>query len=182
MLKQFSSNNEYSYADGNAKEMIEYVIDEDEFRKIVIRFLPKMSRVHGFREECPKSYKSAFKWYLYYYIVYINKRNFEESYFSPFISDEDSYLPYLVEEMYENYTNGTSLNCKSYYMGWAASWSIEEDKRENDGELELLGYWFYLFNCEGEGCRFHIANEQFEDFYNTIVDFLVECVEHSVPC
>ncbi len=163
------------------KSKIDFIIHEDDFKKIVFRFLPKQSSCHSFSELPPTKWEEVYKvYYSYKIFVRWKKSNYTYEVFDSgcdecsIIDEVASRINYIIEgkqSITVNYcgedTTIELLDSEMLPFGDGVSWII------NKG---YTGYQFVLWNSNAVGYRFYLENNRLKKFG----DYLTKCCEYML--
>ena len=159
----------------------DFVIEEGNGNKKVLRFYPIDSNVHGFDEEAPETWEDVYKTYMTFSVLRFwedwDKKGVYETegheLFS-YYKDEGEGLRYLREVLQE-IIFGVAEN--KYYIrpfGDGIDWEIVKSSKYK------CEYTFTMVNSESGQCyRFYLNRKKIEEFYNTLDDFLEYMLKHS---
>ena len=171
----------------NKRRKIDFVLEEDDFEKVVFRFYPRQSSCHSFGDEPPKSHEDVYKVYFYYKVIkyYKDDDGNIETYYILFDSECDecsligevaARLKYLSEDKKEvtvNYHNTTYtvqlLDNEIFTAAYCVRWNIKEHSD---------CYKFELFRTHDDvGYRFWLDKEkayEFGAYLNYCCEYMLE--------
>ena len=181
------------------KRKIDFVLNEQDDKRLVFRFYPRQSNCHGFGNEPPKSWKEVYKVYYAYSILKQYKRNDDDNWADTDIvfeceCDECSIvdeIAYICQELAKGNVSKTVtrfnesveleyLDREIYPMGMGVGWTIHKfDNHKNNKEFGIpfqVYYQFTLYNWNDVGFRFVIKEEQIEQFGK----YLESCCEYML--
>ena len=169
------------------KRKIDFILEDNEFKKVVFRFYPRQSSCHSFGDEPPKDYNNIYKTYYYYKIIKTYKGEDEHFHVVLFDSscDECSMirevafrLKYLsegkkkVEVKYHDDTYTVKLlDTDIRTFADCLWWKISEWQKGKKGS-----YKFELFRYDDVGYRFWLSKEKAYKFGEN----LNECCEYML--
>lgn len=161
------------------KKNFDFVISADkDCDKIVLRFYPKHSHVHGFGEEAPNSWDRVYKTYMSFAILKYCFNSKKQTYDSTNIlfenyGDEGEGLR-ILRDVLNDILVGEH---KEYYeitpFGYGVDWEVR-DKRKN------FNYDFTMIdNLSNKAFRFVLNKEKIQEFYNVLNEFLEYMLSNS---
>lgn len=180
------------------RRKIDFIIHEDEDKKIIFRFYPRQSTCHSFGDEPPKSWSDVYKVYYYYRVLRFWKekdgsicRNYDVLFDADCdecsIIDEVSYVCSLLADGIEVYKRKDGeeiqlLNRRMFPIGMGIDWTITKyirpsfnwDKKEC--EPAVIIYTFTLFDWCDKGFKFFL----FEKDVKAFGKYLEECCEYML--
>lgn len=153
------------------KRSFGFVLKEDETRKLIFRFYPEDSHIHGFHEFSPTKWEEVYKTY-YCWKILINEDGRRTSFGS--YSDEDCCFMNYVCQINELIRKGKNdrREVPSFH---GISWNIAYHKRTHDF-LE-----FELWTHDNIGYRFRLdvkTAKRFADFLAKVDAYMMK---HSEP-
>ena len=171
---------------------IDFILYEDDVKKVVFRFYPRLSSCHSFGEEPPKSWQEVYKVYYRYRVLkfYKDAYNGHECYYELFdslcdecsiIDDVAASCTYLAEgktraivtRRNETYTINL-LDNTSFPFGDGVSWTIRKCKNEKYFNFEL-------FRPDNVGFKFCLPKERLVEFGNYLIDCCEYMLAHGDP-
>lgn len=182
----------YEPLDGRATNMIEFCLecnDHDNVQdRVYLRMYPNDTYVQASKDMYSYSYKDVESLHMYYEIVSVYKNNQGYSSVAQLFEGYSStycVLPHVASTIYEYLVKGTDLDNKRFTSDDGTLWFISRINMKipvAKGKLHCdgcEGYWFYLYKPDNSGYRFFVSEEDVLDFYNTLVQFLSESIEHA---
>lgn len=169
------------------RKKIDFVLYEDNYEKIVFRFLPQQSSCHSFGDKPPKSWKEVYKVY-YNYKIFRRLKN-DNFVYEPFLShcDECSVIDEVaarIKHIVEGKKSITVNRGDDKYVikllgeevfpcGDGVSWTINElHIRTRKEKL----YEIVLWNSNEEGYRFQLRKGKLKEFG----EYLSKCCEYML--
>lgn len=164
------------------KRNFDFIINIDEgFDKKVLRFYPKQSKVHGFDDEPPTTWKGVYKTYLTYSVLLYEECWDNEGFYETpqeifsYYRDEGEGLLDLREVLYLIIHNDDKTEYNIKPLGYGIDWEIIQDKNKKDT------YVFTMINSEIGLCyRFKLNLDEIKEFYSVLDEFLEYMLKHSV--
>lgn len=148
---------------------MDFILKETDFCRILFRFYPKNTHVHGFTDIPPRTWKEVYKVYYSWAIIYQNVDNgkINSKYNKTllyFPCDECSEIPNLSG--YIKYVIETGVDLKIPACGQpAGDWIIQQKKGKDWHGNEYEDYYFELFdNWMNQGYKFTLSKEKALDF------------------
>ena len=162
-------------------EDFDFVIEEGNGNKKVLRFYPTDSNVHGFDEEAPKTWEDVYKTYMTFSVLRFwedwDKKGVyetEEHELFSYYKDEGEGLRYLREVLQEIIFGVAENEYCIRPFGDGIDWEIVKS-----GKCKSE-YTFTMVNSGSGQCyRFYLNKEKIEEFYNVLDDFLEYMLKHS---
>ncbi len=163
---------------------IDFVIMENDYRKIIFRFYPRSSSCHSFGDEPPKSWKEVYKVYYHYKVISIWKEYDEHTVLFDSNVDECSVIDEIANRIklivsgttiYKGVTkDGDSFSIKLldnevYPFGDGVSWIISKRSRQKKYDITM-------FDSNNIGYRFVLTQDKLKDFG----EYLNECCEYML--
>lgn len=163
------------------KRKIDFVFKDDGRWRKVFRFYPCRSHVHGFGDDCPKSWKEVYKVYYTWSLLWQDRWDENEEWNTSVLlevkSDECSALTYL-KDCISSLKPGESKN--AYALGganWRVTFVPGDIKRHVRTYYEFIVWKRY----SGQACRFCLLRKEFRRFLKYL-DYINDyMLEHSEP-
>lgn len=156
----------------NKVGQIDFILHENEFSKLVFRFLPELSHCHSFNEQPPKSWNEVYKVYYAYEIVeQWNYGGFIDE-FTRFAAmpDECSIID-RVANFIEHFEEWSFDHETFTPMGDGVQWKVRKDSFKNQ-----QGFAFELWDYNNMGYRMFLPEEKCIAF----AKFLNDCCEYML--
>lgn len=176
------------------KRKIDFILHEDDDKKIVFRFYPRQSSCHSFGDEPPKSWNNVYKLYYYYRILRFWKEDdgsidrdydvlFDAGCDECSIIDEIGHICLLLADGLEVFKRGDGreielLNQRIYPFGTGVEWTIIKRICDDweDEDIKHVYYTFTLFDYWDVGFRFTLEDKDIKAFGK----YLLECCEYML--
>ena len=168
----------------NKRRKIDFVLEEDDFEKVVFRFYPRQSSCCGLKWE------EVSEWYYHYKVIkyYKDDDGNIEAYYILFDSecDEDSVI-FEISDILKCFSEGKSET--KLYSGWGGEFSLkisdDEEFRTGEGSVDWRltkckydTYRFELFRFDDDvGYRFWLQKEkayEFGAYLNYCCEYMLE--------
>lgn len=150
-----------------------FLLKKSEDETIGFRFFPKRSHVHGFGDECPKSWSEVYKVYYDWCIYHTSFGKRSEFY----VWDEGSALGDVANVITRfaaaNLTDSALLNAFGDGADWDIRYVVNED-------VDLHNFEFCVWN-QHRGFRFFLERDDALRFAAFIRKSLAYMLEHSEP-
>lgn len=173
------------------KRKMDFTLMEDDYRKVIFRFYPRQTFVHGFEiDYCPKTWEEVYKVYYSFAIIQYYKDdngNIETESADRLLymyCDECSQIPNL-KEIIEYIMNNDDYVYDYPTIGQPAiDWKISKRKGVYEWK-DNEPYEYYNFemfdNWLNVGYRFTLDRKQVEEFCKYLDKINQYALEHSVP-
>ena len=163
---------------------IDFIISENDYRKVIFRFYPRSSNCHSYSDIPPKTWQEVYKVYYHYKIICKYKLDneitvlFDSGVDECSIIDEVASRLKLLAEGKTKHTwidkNNEShsiklLNDEIFPFGDGVSWVISR-------LYKTQKYSIMLFDYQNVGYRFVIEASRLKEF----ADYLEQCCEHML--
>lgn len=163
---------------------IDFIISENDYRKVIFRFYPRSSSCHSFNDMLPKTWEEVYKVYYHYKIICKYKIDdettilFDSGIDECSIIDEVANRLKLISEGKTKHTwtdkNNEShtiklLNDEMFPFGDGVSWIISR-------LYKTRKYSIMLFDYKNVGYRFVIDADRLKAFS----EYLEQCCEHML--
>lgn len=154
------------------KKHFDFVINNTEDIKTVIRFYPCRSHVHGFDENIPPNkWENVYKTYLTFSILNYYWEDKPPSIMFTSYMDEGEGLRYLRDYLDHIINKNDKRKYDLLPFGSGAEWIIERNRNI---------FSFYIFSYfKNNGFRFGLNRNRIQDFYDVLNDFLEYMLKHS---
>ena len=166
------------------KKRLEFILDDNKYRKLVFRFYPRSSTCHSFNDQPPKSWEEVYKVYYHYKIVKVWKSDHEQKLMFNSGCDECSIIDEianrikLITEGYTVYKGKTRdgdefsiplLDDECFPFGDGVSWTISKCTAPDKYSIALYDY-------DNIGYRFTLTKEKLAEFGQ----YLESCCEYML--
>lgn len=188
----------------NKVDNLDFIIEEDDYKKIIFRFRPKDSSCHSFGNKPPKTWKEVYKVYYSYQILFYFKNSqgklekegrivFDEHCDECSVIDEvaerckllsqGKKQVVIIRKTFDNENTRTIklLNNEIYPIGDGTSWFIRLDPLRKTVSRERL-YEISLFNgYYNTGYRFWLTKGKMREFGEYLKNCCEYMLEHGDP-
>ena len=156
----------------------DFIIMDNDFRKIVFRFHPKQSSVHGFDDTHPNKWEDVYKVYFSYSIFCSYKENYPADTLFEQNFDECSAV-YQVSYILGEIINNESIKSKTITpFGDGTFWEIKYSHKDYFTKEKVWSVLMWMNN--GRAYRFVITKTEAIKFKDCIDRFLDYMIRHSV--
>lgn len=175
------------------KRKLDFIIEEDDYSRLIFRFYPRQSSCHSFNDEPPKSWSEVYKCYYSYSVLKQFKDDcptliiFEESCDECSIIGEIGQRCLLLADGTEVFKRKDGrefdlLDQRIYPCGMGTEWTISKREWEDFEDEDIIHtyYTFTLFDWSDVGFRFRLDKEQMKDFGQYLLDCCEYMLEHGV--
>ena len=163
------------------KRKLDFVIYEDDNKRLLFRFYPKTSHVHGFSDECPTAWEEVYKVYYAWAIIRQYKWSENDNWESEKLfelDDEcsefvnlDDIIQYVIDNK-EKYTRVISIGQP------ASEWEIFFDKDYKNKEYIKIQVWD---TWSDKGFKFSLYLDKAKEFIEYIKNTNEYMLNHSEP-
>ena len=178
------------------KRKIDYIIEEDDNKRLIFRFYPRKSSCYSFGDKPPKDWSDVYK--VYYSYAIISQWKFkpddqwesEVRFFEPCdecsIINEVGQRCLLLADGLEVFKRDDGkeiqlLNQKLFLFGMGTEWTISkrtcvEYGYEDEDDIKHTYYDFMLFDYGDKGFRFTLEEKDIKSFG----EYLIGCCEYML--
>lgn len=156
---------------GEKKKSFGFVLEDSDKRRLIFRFYPEESHIHGFHDFCPTEWEQVYKTY-YSWKICIDENGVKTS-FGSYRDEDCSFMNYVcvIRELIKNDKNDR----REVHSLCGISWNISYRKRAKDF-IE-----FGLWTQENIGYRFRLdidTAKRFAEFLERVDAYMMK---HSEP-
>lgn len=172
------------------KRKMDFTLMESDYRKVIFRFYPRQTFVHGFSDYCPKTWKEVYKVYYSFAIIQYHKDdngNIESESADRLLymyCDECSQIPNLKAIIEYIMDNDDYVFDEPTFGQPAIDWKISKRKGvyKWKGNEPYEYYNFEMFdNWLNVGYRFILNRKEVEEFCKYLDKINQYALDHSVP-
>lgn len=164
------------------KKRLDFIISEDNIERTIFRFYPRRSHVHGFHDECPKSWDAVYKVYYAWSVIkqfrWDETEEWESYELFEMPCDECSAIGYIPSAI-NDLTIGNKTNL--YAMGYGANWEIEYLTADEKFNIKPRYEFIIWNNFTHQGYKFILSEEETKQFKKYIEYIQEYMLAHSEP-
>ena len=179
------------------KRKIDYILNQDDYSRLIFRFYPRQSSCHSFDEKPPTKPEEIYKVYYNYAIIKQYKFGTKDQWTSKVMfhshCDECSIIDgigrmcLMLADGYETYEREDGdriplLNETFRAFGMGVDWMIskhvctEYGYEEDDEDIITTYYTFMLFDSRDKGFKFTLEDKDMKAFG----EYLLRCCEYML--
>lgn len=163
------------------KQKIDFTIRESEDERLLFRFYPRRSHVHGFTDEPPKTWNKVYKTYFSWAII-LQYKDFQES---VILFEEDfdecsvlEYMPDVIDNLPTTPEETKTIQPFGDGVTWEFTFVPEDSWRGK--VINKSGYKVILWqNYTNKGYRFFLCEDKLKEFKDKVTYILSYMLEHS---